>query len=291
VSDESKIRDAADAIKGIVEAVPVYQDIAQPAAKEIGTALQTVAKTIHIALAPLSAMVWGYDRIKDYLEQALTDKLKGVPPEKIITPNPAVAGPAIEALRFTAHEPSLRELYANLLATSMDSETAQYSHPAFIEIIRQMTADEGRIIALLALENSYNMKTWVADTKDDRRIILISKNIALSEKASCSFGDLIPIYLVNLRRLGLIEIQPEVIRAYLPHQDEPYFFCVGGRRESENMISDSEVFKTIEHLFPDKGELKKDEIAYLMINIEPIILTHLGQQFCSACVLPKNLAS
>lgn len=142
MSDGSKIREAADAIKGIAEAVPVYQDIVQPAAKEVGTALQTVAKTIHIALAPLSAMVWGYDRIKDYLERALTERLKGIAPENIITPNPAVVGPAVEALRFTAHEPSLRELYANLLATSMDAETAQNSHPAFIEIIRQMTADE-----------------------------------------------------------------------------------------------------------------------------------------------------
>jgi hypothetical protein len=57
MSDDSKIRDTAEAVKGIVEAVPIYQDAVQPAAKEIGTALQTVAKSIHVVLAPVSALV------------------------------------------------------------------------------------------------------------------------------------------------------------------------------------------------------------------------------------------
>jgi hypothetical protein len=149
MSDENKIRDAADAIKGIAEAVPVYQDVVQPAAKEVGTALQTVAKTIHIALAPVSALVWGYDKISGYLNAALSEKLKYVPPERIVTPNPAVAGPTVEALKFVANEPSLREMYANLLATSMDANTAQNAHPAFVEIIRQITADEARVLTLL----------------------------------------------------------------------------------------------------------------------------------------------
>ena len=79
MSDENKIRDAADAIKGVVKAVPVYQDVVQPAAKEIGTALQTVTKSIHLALAPVSALVWGYEKIKDYLNKTLAEKLADVP--------------------------------------------------------------------------------------------------------------------------------------------------------------------------------------------------------------------
>jgi hypothetical protein len=31
MGEENKVRDAADAVKGIVEAVPVYQDALQPA--------------------------------------------------------------------------------------------------------------------------------------------------------------------------------------------------------------------------------------------------------------------
>jgi hypothetical protein len=50
--EENKIRDAADAVKGIVQSVPVYQDALQPAVRQVGLALETVAKTIHILRWP-----------------------------------------------------------------------------------------------------------------------------------------------------------------------------------------------------------------------------------------------
>src|SRR5258707_14575419 len=122
MSDENKIRDAADAVKGLVAAVPVYQDALQPAIREVGVGLQTVAKTIHVALAPVSALVWGYEQIKDFVSTRVAEKLKDVPPERITSPDPHVVGPALEALRYTGHEENLRELYANLLATSLDAD-------------------------------------------------------------------------------------------------------------------------------------------------------------------------
>src|SRR5205823_13257776 len=116
---DSKIRDGAEIVEGIVKSVPVYQDVVQPAARELGTALQTVAKTVHIALAPVSALVWGYDQIRHWLQKTMTEKLKDIPPDQIVPPQITVAGPVIEALRFAANEPLLKDLYANLLATSM----------------------------------------------------------------------------------------------------------------------------------------------------------------------------
>src|SRR3990167_5011739 len=96
VSEENKIRDVVDAVTGVAKAVPVYQDIVQPAAQELGKAIQTVAKIVHIALAPVSALVWGYDQLKDFVSTKVADCLKNVPPENIVTPKPNVAGPALE---------------------------------------------------------------------------------------------------------------------------------------------------------------------------------------------------
>lgn len=98
LGDSSNLKDVSDAVKGIIEAVPIYQDALQPAAKEIGKALQTVTKTIHIALAPVSALVWGYDKIKDYVSDSLTQKLQNVPEDQIISPNLLIAGPTFESL-------------------------------------------------------------------------------------------------------------------------------------------------------------------------------------------------
>jgi len=65
--------------------------------------------------------------------------------EKIVTPDPSIAGSIIEALKLTVEKESLRELYSNLLAKSMNIDTAQNAHPAFVEILKQLTSDEAKI--------------------------------------------------------------------------------------------------------------------------------------------------
>ena len=92
MSEDNKVRDVIDAVTGVAKALPIYQDVAQPAAQELGKGLQTVAKTVHIALAPVSVLVWGYDQIKDFVSTKVADRLKNVSPENIITPKPNVAG-------------------------------------------------------------------------------------------------------------------------------------------------------------------------------------------------------
>lgn len=72
------------------------------------------------------------------MQKTVTEKLKDVPPEEIVPPRVAVAGPTIEALRFAAEEPTMRELYANLLATSMKAKKQGKAHPAYVDIIRQL---------------------------------------------------------------------------------------------------------------------------------------------------------
>lgn len=146
MNEDIKIRDVVDAVTGVAKAVPIYQDVLQPAAQEVGKALQTVAKSVHIELAPVSALVWGYDQIKDFVSSKVAERLKNVPPENIVSPKPNIAGPALESLRYTGHEETLSDLYANLLAAAMDKATAEGAHPAFVEIINQLTPDEAKII-------------------------------------------------------------------------------------------------------------------------------------------------
>ncbi len=178
MGDDSKVKDAAEIVKGIVEHVPVYQDLVQPAVKEVGTALQTVAKTVHIALAPVSALVWGYDQIKDWVQKTVTEKLKDVPPEEIIPPRVAIAGPTIEALRFTADEPILRELYANLLATSMTSGRRDKAHPAFVDIIKQMEVIDVHVLNIIY----QHYKSWCGenDLDDEQSSSPIEHSVAQS---------------------------------------------------------------------------------------------------------------
>jgi hypothetical protein len=274
VSEENKIRDAADAVKGIVEAVPVYQDVVQPAAKEVGTALQTVARTIHVALAPLAILIWGYEQIREHLEETLAEKLKSIPSENINTPNPNVAGPTLEALRFAAHEPNLRELYVNLLATAMNTSASSEAHPAFVEILRQMTPDEAQLLKYIydwdMMGTAWPMISGVIYAVTDAKAIhayQVKHFSLLFEGVNLKFPELAPTYIDNLCRLGLLEI-------FKFDKDMAIFQTAGSHEELE---SHSQL----------KAYLQKNvkfSITEAQFDREIVRLTGLGSQFCRACI-------
>jgi len=204
---ESSVEGTIKAVTGLVEKVPVYEDAVQPVAKEAGKALATVGKAVNAALLPLRGLVWGIEQIEEFVSTKVSEKLEKVPPENIQTPDPAVAGPALESLRFTGHKESLSELYANLLATSMDSETARTAHPGFVEIIRNLSSDEAKLLSYLINVGAQPIVDIRQEDKTGNSGITISECVTtLGYDASLEHRDLIPTYLNNLERLGLIEM-------------------------------------------------------------------------------------
>jgi len=269
MSEESKIRDAADAVKGIVEAVPIYQDALQPAAKEIGKGLETVAKTIHIALAPIAALVWGYGQIREFVTTRVAEKLKAIPQERIKTPSPTVAGPALEALRYTGHEENLRELYANLLATSIDSETAASAHPAFVDIIKNMAPDEAKIMRFFATRTPYPVVDLKITFKEGGGFKILHRNVSLiGVDAGCDHPQFGANYLDNLSRLGLIEV--------------PFGYQLKDSKAYEPVETNPDVLKL-------KEQFKDHEKVTFEIDRKKVDVTDLGKQFITACVIDKAI--
>ncbi|MEJ7740447.1 MAG: hypothetical protein WKF97_23765 [Chitinophagaceae bacterium] len=72
---DSHIKSTIDAATGLVKAIPVYQDAIQPSAKQIGKSLETVAKLVNIALAPIKAVVWGYEQIEQFITNRVAENL------------------------------------------------------------------------------------------------------------------------------------------------------------------------------------------------------------------------
>ncbi|NEU09782.1 DUF4393 domain-containing protein [Flavihumibacter sp. R14] len=206
---------AKSAAQGVAEGLskqivpPVYPDLLKPATQQVGKALGTLAGVINVALSPLQAMVWGYERIGDWLAENLEEKLKGVSPDDIQTPNPAVAGPSLEALRFTANDVNLRELYANLIANAMNKNSSQLAHPGFVEIIKNLSTDEAIIFDFLASSIINPLVDVSIELDQDRGQHLLESNLMiippeLDEKLDFRLN--LSAAIVNLSRLGLIEI-------------------------------------------------------------------------------------
>lgn len=297
MSDENKIREAADAVKGILEAVPVYQDVVQPAALQLGKGLETVAKLVQVALAPVSLVVWGYDQIRDYLEATLAGKLKDVPPDHITQPRMTIAGPIVEQLRFAADEPTLRELYAKLLATSMDARTAEEAHPAFVDIVRQLSSDEARVLRFIVSSYAHGMMLFYGclylsarannDEPPSRKItrtnwssesetkgtpcLEVDPSNTLAIASDCDCPHLIQTYLDNLRRLGLLSIEDEAGNTGLDVS-------------SLEMRDEEYVWGAIKRYAQEMGLSEPIEV-YFQGTTDIVTFTALGRQFCRACVI------
>jgi hypothetical protein len=144
---------ATQAVKSLLTgpvATELYKDLLQPAANELGQNLLVVARAVSLALAPLSGAVWGFEQIRDWVAVKITEKLAHTPIGEIHAPKMSIAGPAVLALQFSKDEAELKELYANLLASSMDGRISPRVHPSFVQLIEQMSADEARLLSWVA---------------------------------------------------------------------------------------------------------------------------------------------
>src|SRR5690349_6900671 len=108
----SVVQGTIEAATGLVKAVPVYQDAVQPLAQEVGKTLPVPLQVVNAALRPLQTMMKGWNLIWDALDQRLAEKLRHVPPEKIVEPPRNVAGPLMLHYGFVADDTAsdLREL-------------------------------------------------------------------------------------------------------------------------------------------------------------------------------------
>lgn len=120
------------------------------AGKTLAKSSLTLAKTIDNCLLPIAAVNFAFDKARDYFQSKFQKDLEkmteAIPPENLIEPKASVAAPALQGLAFSHEEPDLKTMYLKLLSTAMDGRKADKAHPAYAEIIRQLTSEEARLL-------------------------------------------------------------------------------------------------------------------------------------------------
>jgi hypothetical protein len=96
---------------------------------------------------PLAVMLGiSRDYFKSDFSADMAEKIQDVPEDDLVSPKGSVAGPTMQALSYSLDEPDLKEMYLNLLATAVDGRRSDQAHPSFAQVIRQLTAEEARIL-------------------------------------------------------------------------------------------------------------------------------------------------
>ncbi len=188
---------------GLGELAPeIYKDILQPAARQVGKELVVVAKVVSIALSPLSVTVWGYERFRDWLSAKVASRLSSTPAEDIIAPPMHLAGAVLTQLPFVINEEELRDMYANLLSSSMDKGKSSIAHVSFAHVIQQLSPDEAKLIKFISNRPSKNLVYQAVENKSKMQ----SKTFHEQFDELCDEAGIkneLP-YVGNLLRLGLI---------------------------------------------------------------------------------------
>lgn len=188
----------------------VYTDLLHPAFSEAGKGLEGV---VRLALAPISGMVWCYEQISNYLNVAIPEYFakKKIPKEKIKEPDVAIAVPAIEALRYTAKEEVVREFFVNLLGASMNSDTTSLVHPAFVEIVKQLSVSDAKCLIYL---KGYRKALIDFEVRINKEYTFVGSNAIDVPK---EFKSNITSHINNFIRLGIFE-KVKTTRSACPHE-------------------------------------------------------------------------
>ena len=132
-----------------------YDDLVHPTAQATGGIISFIPRTIRVWFNKWEKWILNGEYAIRETEKLLEEKLKHIPEDKIVEPEPYVAVPAIQQLSYSFDSEALRELYANLLASSMNVDKKDAVHPAFVDIIRQLTPSEAKLLSYI-YECPYN---------------------------------------------------------------------------------------------------------------------------------------
>lgn len=200
------------------------------------------------------------EHMRAFLEDSVSNALiaRDVPRSELCLPRMDIAIPALEAARYSA----CREALGALVARSMDNRAAHLILPAYVDMLRQLSADE-----LLLLRESPRLGRFIpiADivyVLPSEQVILAYRNVLpAAQAANLAFRENIPQYVDNLTRLNIL------------HRP-------AGQEGSETS------YRTLARL-PFVRELMKAAPPRARAGLEKSVigLTDLGDKFLRACLV------
>ena len=237
-----------DLNKAIQKAPELYQDALQPTVQEVGKFTARIPRAINAAFSSLDKWILNKEYSIDETKKLLAQKLENVDSNKIVEPEAYVAVPAIQAISYSMNSDELRELYANLLAKAMNSDTKDLVHPSFVEMIKQMSPIDAQIFTQI----------MITETRPLISIKIKTPHSTWSERLFSEHCSWITDYSLaqcrtsfdNLCRLGLIQIPPDFSYTnsefYNIVKSNPLF--IHAENECKNNLIEGETIKYTEEV-------------------------------------------
>ena len=170
-----------------------------------------VKERVKLKLYEPFALMLGVSKtyFEDKFPQEMGAKIADIPDENLVTPPANVAVPALQGLSYSFEEPNLKELYLNLLATASDDRKAIEAHPAFAEVIKQLTPSETKLLNTTLRHRTVAAVRVKNELADPPRsfVILRSHLIPLVDATQQPIIEpQAPAWIDNWQRPGLVDV-------------------------------------------------------------------------------------
>ena len=188
----------------------------------VETTVRTTGKVVSAAATGASAADLASD-LRDELVDGARKALGVTNLEQMLAP--ITGGRKVEPGQLDAtvrdHESALRTRGNALLQRSTETSSLETNtiHPGYERIVDQLAPDEARVLNLLCTEGPqaivYVNKAaplGLGKREVARRLSLIGR------EAGCLHPELVPAYLDNLVRLGLVAIRQDPVKGEMPYQ-------------------------------------------------------------------------
>ena len=254
------------------------------------TAAFSKAKGPGQALDDVMTLV-GFDRLHAVAEQkrakrelnmqlykdSIAQKIVAIPEEDLKEPPLSIVGPALEASKYYIEEDDLREMFANLIASSMDIAKETITHTSYVEIIKQLTPLDGDNLKLINQNKGEDLICRLIVNFDDNGYKIYKSNLFLGND-NCNDQNLLSASLDNLSRLGLVTLDytryRNIDNVYEPFKQTEDFKKLEKTIESQNHRLETNVLSRDNHPF-----LSGPEIGMGLVSI-----TSFGKNFCATCL-------
>lgn len=239
-----------------------------PVAKGIG---KTLGDLWFLAMGGLSQLA-EKKRIKyaaelDEFKKSLEKKVNAIPTENRVEPNTQIACQALEDAKYCADNKDVREMFANLIASTMNSELCNAVHPSYSIILKQMTSEDAKFFQNFIGNSNLPICRFKLQFDNRSFSTLIDYSYFAKKDAKREEVNSNALILSSLERLGIISLHFD---SHIKHT------------ELYQVYVDSDIFKNFKKLY------SADEYKVVLVK-GYADLTVLGKNLLDICCPTKKI--
>lgn len=215
------------------------------------------------------------------LKNEILDNAVKIDPDNIQEPQLKILGPALEASKYYIEEEDIRNMFAKLISSSLDSTKNEINHSSYVEIIKQLNPLDAKILSEI-----FNGNTAIGQVGFDfiSQGHTIQINHLFVLKSSKATSGEIEASIDNLVRLGLVSVIYGTYSTTKNHYDD---------------LKNSKDFKNLEHIMQaiedSRTAIKNGQIPENVIGdfqdfkqlkfVKGLVeTTKYGKNFCEICL-------